>query len=300
MILHRTLTRELSLLGAAVVALAATGCDKETGGITSPTPARAYYRYVNAVPDTSGLDFRFIDTLDDSQPWANVLFRQFTPYQATPGGARHIRIFTNASTYAFNAAVAQQVVLDTTLNLEAGKHYTIMHVGYARASASPRQRLVVVEDVFPTPPAGSIAVRTINAAIGQSPLDVYIQADGTTPFSGSAAARGVPALSSGTVGVTPYVSMAARPQTPATSTYRFLLNPAGVTTTPAYADVSTGVLGAAPLNSSGTVGGVQYAGSVLTAVVFPGAVAGSKAASPAANLTPTVLLLVDRDPPRTP
>jgi hypothetical protein len=295
-----TLHRKLSLLGVAVVGLAATGCDKETGGITTPTPPRAYYRYVNAVNDTSGLDFRFIDTIDDSQPWANVLFRQHTPYQATPGGARRIKIFTNASTYNFNPAIATQVVLDTTINFEVGKHYTLMHVGGARANATTRQRLVVIEDVFPTPAAGQIAIRTINAAFGQNPLDVYIQADGTTPFSTAAAARAVPVLSSGTVGVTPYVSMAARPQAPTTSTYRFLANPAGVTTTPAFADVSTTVLGAAPLNSSGAVGGVQYAGSVLTAVVFPGAVAGSRAASPAANLTPTVLLLVDRDPPRVP
>jgi len=292
-----TLHRTLSLLGAAAVAFVATGCDKETGGITTPTPPRAYYRYVNAVPDTSGLDFRFVDTLDDSQPWANVLFRQFTPYQATPGGARHVKIFTNASTYNFNQDVAKQVVLDATLNLEVGKYYTIVHVGNARGAAT---RLVVIEDVFPTPAAGSIAVRTINAAVTQSPLDVYIQADGTTPFSTPAAARAVPALTSGTVGVTPYVTMAARPQTPTTSTYRFLANPAGVTTTPAYADINTPVLGAAPLNSSGAVGGVQYGGSVLTAVVFPGAVAGSKAASPAANLTPTVMLLVDRNPPRAP
>ena len=300
MTLHRKLSRAQSLLGAASVALVATACDKQTDGITTPIEPRAVYRYVNAVPDTSGLDFRFVDTIDDSQPWANVLFRQFTPYQPTPPGARRIRIFTNPSTYNFSVAVAQQVVLDTVLNLEAGKYYTIMHVGYARASGSPRQRLVVITDDIPTPSAGNIAIRTINAALGQNPLDLYIQPDGATPFSTSAAARGVPVLSSGTVGITPYVQMPARPQGSTASTYRFLANPAGVTTTPAYADVSTTVLGAAPLNSSGAVGGVQWAGSVLTAVIFPAAVAGSKAASPASNLTPTVQLMIDRNPPQTP
>jgi hypothetical protein len=300
MTLHRELSRTLSLLGAAAVAVAATACDKQTGGVTSPNPARAYYRYVNAVPDTSGLDFRFVDTIDDSQPWANVLFRQFTPYQATPAGARRIRIFTNPSTYNFDAAVAQQVVLDTTLNLEVGQYYTIMHVGYARSGSTPRQRLVLIADQIPTPSAGNIAIRTINAAIGQSALDVYIQPDGTTPFSTAAAASSVPVLGSASIGVTSYLQMPARPQGAATSTYRFLANPAGSKTTPAYADVSTSVVGAAPLNSSGAVGGVQYAGSVLTAVVFPAAVAGSKAATPTSNLTPTVLLMVDRNPPLTP
>ena len=50
----------------------------------------------------------------------------------------------------------------------------------------------------------------------------------------------------------------------------------------------------APAGSSyGPQPGVQIAGSVLTAVLLPGATPGSKAAT-SSNLNPTVVLLIDK------
>ncbi len=108
--------RFLTALAAGVLAL--SGCDKDVTGTPVQLPSAAFVRYVNAVPDTSALDFRFVDgSIEGSPQFANVEFRQFTAYQRVRVGARTIRVFTNASPYNNSAAVATQQHLEVTRDL---------------------------------------------------------------------------------------------------------------------------------------------------------------------------------------
>ena len=58
------------------------GCDKSVSGANTQLQPAAIVRYVNAVNDTSPLDFRFVDgSIEGSPQYANIAFRTFTPYQ---------------------------------------------------------------------------------------------------------------------------------------------------------------------------------------------------------------------------
>ena len=132
----------LSILLAAAVPLAA--CEKDTGGTPTVLPPLAYVRYVNAVSDLNSLDLRFVDFVEGSPNFTNVVFRQFTPYQAAYAGTRQLRLFTNPLAYetgpagngavnvaspAEGSAIAAQVLRDTTVTLAPNTYYTIYAVG---------------------------------------------------------------------------------------------------------------------------------------------------------------------------
>jgi hypothetical protein len=120
------LTR-IALLFVAAVALGA--CDEAgTDPILAPTPALAYTRFIHAVPDTSGTDWSFIDRIDYSPKVFGLAYRGFSHYQGTFPGARKLRIFPSST----NMAVTSAHLIDETINLEAGKYYTIIHTGFAR------------------------------------------------------------------------------------------------------------------------------------------------------------------------
>ena len=83
-------------IGLALVgALMAVGCDKDDGPFFAPQVPLAYTRFINAIPDTGAVDFRFIDLLEYSPFAVQLTYRGFTPYQGTAPGARHLKVFTN-------------------------------------------------------------------------------------------------------------------------------------------------------------------------------------------------------------
>jgi hypothetical protein len=271
-----------SRLGLVMVgALLATACEKDEGPFLAPTVPLAYTRFINAIPDTVSVDFRFVDLLEYSPFAVQLPYRSFTPYQGTAPGARHLRVFTNwggDSVYLRHTTVQ---LADETPTFEAGKYYTIVATGFSRAGQTPALRLQVYEDPIPDP-GSNVAFRVVNLAAGLSAINV-----GVTAASGDA----IPAPTFSNI---PYLG-ASSYVTRSTGNAWFR-----VQSTTDATELVTGVGRQAPVGIAGdplanltTVGGSGQAGSVVTAYVFPRSVSGSRAANIA---TPSVVFIVDKHP----
>lgn len=271
--------RTFSFLAAGI---ALVGCTTDGSKPTTPNvPPLAYVRYINAVPDTLGTTVRFVDQVQYSpMTWAGVPFRGLGQgnYQPTQAGARKLKVFTFDPNYT--TAGSTQVLVDTTLTFEAGKHYTLLHAGFARAGSSPKQRLVVLTDELPTP-GGSIAVRSINMAYGVGSLDVYALPTATSPIAGSPLFGGVA------------VGAVSAYQTRSTGAFAFSIATAGSTTSLGAAAAPAGTAGT---SAADPIGGATVGGTVITGIAFPASAANSAGTKFAA---PGVVFYVDKQPPRT-
>lgn len=293
----------------AVAALAACAEDNTGGTPTNPGP-QAYYRVVNAIPDTSALDIRFIDQVE--QPVPNLPFRGFTAYQSTAPGARQLRAFLNPDPARPTGAlgltgrpdsIAATIIVEGTVNMVAGSYYTIVLHGRTQTGQTPAAAVQTYLDDAPAAASldtGSIALRTIHVAQSVGPVDIYISPEGGASYAApNVTLTNVPYLTASTWRTVP-----RRPATPATSSYEWEVVPTG--TTPVTPTIDFTVAGTAQVGVVGTTtvnpnAGVQVGRSVLTAIVFgptfsPRAGTGAAAAALAA---PTIRVLPDRDPPRT-
>jgi len=257
--------RQIALLGAAsAMSVVAAACSSDTGPHVTDLGPRAYVRYVNAIPDTNQTDFRFIDQVTGSPWFGQAFFRDISAYQPTAPGARHIRVFAVDPNAAGNLEgdinVVSQRFIDTTLTFDANTYYTIVHVGYARAGASPAQHLVLIkEDRSAALSANQIGLRVINAAPTIPSADVYAAA---TP-------SGSPTFSAVAFGD------ASSYQVMSTGAVTFSTTDAGSTTVDASAAAPAGAPPASVSQSA--LGGYSVSGSLLTAFIFPPAVTGSMA-----------------------
>jgi hypothetical protein len=274
-------------IGLALVlggALLAGACGDNDGGVVvAPVEPLAAVRFVNAVPDTFGMDWRFIDQLTNSPTWMNLRFREFGPYQAAAPGARKLRIFT--STAALTGVpntmpVASTVMIDETVNLQAGKYYTLVHYGNARAGSSPADRLLVIEDQIPTP-GTNVAYRALN--LGFSGVDVFADASSTSTLPASPTFANVAA------------GAASAYQTRAPGTLAYRATASGSRTVIATGTAPAGAA-ADPVQNLTAIGGSSIAGSALVGIYFPSAVVGSQADRGAAFRAPAFVYLVDRHP----
>lgn len=265
--------RLLLLCGAA---LATVACDDEGSVTEIDRPPMAYTRFVAAVPDTSGTDWRFIDQLEYSPPAFNLTYRSFTPYQMTAPGERHLRIFPTSS----DIDITSVPIIDEMINLEADTYYTIIHAGYARDGATPEDRLIVLQDDIPAVDDAHVAVRVLNLGTGLSgtpagAVDVYATA--TT----GAALPSSPAFSNVEFGTASgYVTLD-------TGALALRALPSG-STTPALANASApaGVLGNPAANLT-TIGGSRMGGSAILAIFMPGSAVGSAAPQTSAFVAQT-------------
>jgi hypothetical protein len=258
---------QLSVLLCATAGVV-SACSPEEVIKTDDIPT-AGVRFINAVPDTGAMDFRFVDLPENSAHW-NIAFRNnpvttggvtastLVQYKPTQAGQRRLRIFMNGTT----AAVASTVVKDTVVTLEAGKNYTALLWGSARGGAFPMRLSFYEEDV--ADPGTQVALRVINAT--ESAIDAsYYPNTGTPP--GNAIATGLAPLTRSS-----YVLAAP-------ARYRFNVRSAG-TSSPVLMDAlalpgeAATPAGAGPFDA---VPGTNVAGSAVTAIVFPVAVAGSQA-----------------------
>jgi hypothetical protein len=291
------------LAAFSVVAVAACSDDPISREV-APAPFTSI-RWVNGVSDTVAMDYRVVDYPSNaSEP--NLAFRGSSGnWRNLPPGAHHIKVFfTNTTAAGTNVSVVSQVFVDTTLTFEEGKKYTILHYGFAKAGATPKQRLVLIEDVVPTPSAGQIALRAINAAPALGTIDLYAIPAAATGGATSGSAT-FPALAPGAI--VPWVGLAAV----TTGSYRVAAT--APATTAAVADALAPV-GAAAVPSTtvagvvsqplDAIGGTQQALSALTAVVF-GPVVSYTLTTPAgltvvvpAGTTGGVTVLIDKHPPR--
>jgi len=276
---------------------AASACNNPEKTITTVTPPTAGIRFINAVPDTAGafgLDFRFIDIVESNAQF-RVAFRNNPTtsggvtastqlqFKAAQAGARRFVVFLDDTIQA----IASTKLKDSTLTLEAGKNYTVILWGSARAGSTPGLRLTVLQEAVPDPGA-QVALRVINAT--PTPIDVrqYSQA-GTLPANPTWANVGALSASA-------FVNAA-----PGNILYN--VQPAGGGT-PLFADMLA-LPGTAALSSAGAGGkidtdaipGTTVPGSGVTLIVFPRSTAGTRTPQTAPFAVPAGSFTWDKRPP---
>ena len=269
-------------IGLALVgALMAVGCDKDDGPFFAPQVSLAYTRFINAIPDTGAVDFRFVDMVEYSPFAVQLAYRGFTPYQGAAPGARHLKVFTNPGGSSTQIPFVTGVVLDETPTFEAGKYYTIAAVGYARTAGTPRVKLQVFEDAIPDA-GNNVAFRVVHLGTGLASINVGVTAASTDP---------IPAPTFSNVA---YLGASAYVTRPSGNAW-FRVQETSSATEIVSGNGRQAPIGAAgdPLNNLTTIGGSGQAGSAVTAFVFPRSVAGSTAPS---VTTPTIVFLVDKHP----
>lgn len=294
------------LLGSAVLAIAA--CSSDPVSKTVAPDLSAAIRWVNAIPDTVGMDYRVVDYPSNaSEP--NLLYGTSSGnWRIIPAGSHHVQVFFSCPASLTGSvgnpcqvpSVVQTVIDDATFNLEAGKKYTILHYGFAKTGATPAKKLMLIEDVPPTVPAGQVAIRIINAAAALGTINVYSNQD----TAAKGAVLGSPSYTNVAPGtVSAWVNY---PVATGTKSYRIsvttpgsasalvdVMAPAGTAAVPAT--VTTGALDAVP--------GARIDGSAFTIVIFGPRVAYTLSSSigggpVAGSATGTAATLLDKWPTR--
>ena len=165
------------LLGVVGFGLAACA-DADLGPTTAKIPPLAFVRYINAMPDTLNTTVRWIDEVEFTpQTFTNVAYRAegLGSFQGLKAGSRSLRVFTfQQSTNNFPVAGNTTILVDTTFTYEAGKYYTMIHAGSARAGT---QRLLILEDEPPAQPSTGTLLRVQNFAYGLD-WDLYLGRQG--------------------------------------------------------------------------------------------------------------------------
>lgn len=277
---------KLAVLGLAAGLVGACSPDQVVETEDIPT---AGVRFINAVPDTGAMDFRFVDIVESNAHF-NIAFRNGAStsggvtaspqieYKNTRAGRRNFRIFM----YGTTPALASTVVKDTTVDIQAGKLYTALMMGYSKPNATgPRMRLVWLEENAPDP-GSNVALRVINATDAAIDVRQYA-ATGTVPATATWA-------NVGALGISNYVN--ASP-----AQVRFNVRPAG-SATPLFTD-QLALIGAAATVDIEALPGTTVAGSAVTMIVFPRSVTGTAAPQTAAFQAPLASFMWDRRPPRT-
>jgi hypothetical protein len=289
--MHRFI--RLSVMGLTA-GVAMSACKPDTV-ILTPTPNVAGVRFINALPDSAGafgLDFRFVDLVENSTQFrvpfrnsptttAGVTASTSTQFKAAQAGSRHFVVFLDDTIQA----IASTKLKDSTLTLTAGKNYTVILWGAARAG---QMKLSVIEDV-PADPGSKVALRVINASA--DPIDVR-----TYPTGGTIPAT---ATWSNVGGLTMSSFVTAD-----TGSINYNVQPAGGGTA-LFADM-TALLGAPATSSAGAAGkldieplpGTRVAGSAVTLVVYPRSTVGARTPQTAAFQIPAGSFMWDRRPPR--
>jgi hypothetical protein len=266
---------------ASTVLLLLTACRDSTGVGATDSP-KAFIRYVNAMPDTLGVDFHAVDIVENS-PYIATLFRDIKQAGYTPvaAGPRHFRVFLS-DPGAPVASTVSHVLVDTTLTLETGAHYTIAQAGFARTGVTPRAAFVVLRDGLPTPPAGQIAVRVLNLAAGLGSVDVYVSTSGSGPVPLTPVFVNASFLTP-----TTWISM----PTSATLSFRATVTGAGSAAVPlAVVAAPPGDLGTTSLDP---IPGSAIAGSVFTVYLFSRSSPGSLAPQTTEFLAPAMVVVPD-------
>jgi hypothetical protein len=299
--MQRIFQLSLACIAAGVV----SACSNPDQVIQSPVPPTSGVRFINAVPDTgaaNGLDFRFVDIVEDNAqfhiPFRNnaVTANGFTAstqieFKNALSGTRYFKIFLddtlqsvastvlNTPQLALDPISASVLSNDTTLNIAAGKDYTVILWGNSRGT-SPAMKLAAFED-DPADPGANVALRVINTTGSAIDVRAY-SSTGTLPAAPTWA--NVAPLS-----VSSYVTVAPGP-------IKYNVQPAGGGTA-LFAD-GLAMPGSAAKVDIASTPGTNIAGSAVTAIVFPRSVVGTKAPQSSAFTTPLMSFMWDRRPPR--
>lgn len=287
---------------AAAAALVLAACsDDPISREVAPEPS-AQVRWINAIPDTVAMDYRFV-TYPSNASQPTLAFRSSSGnWRRIPAGTHRIRVFFTKGTAAGDApSTVSQIFVDTTFALEAEKKYTILHYGFTQTGATPKHKLILIEDNLPTVPAGQFAMRAINAAPAFGAVDIFAE---VAAAIGGATTAG-PAFTNVAPGViTPWVNF---PVATGTNSYRVAATAVGSPTL--VADVlappgSPAVPATATTGALDPVAGARQATSALTIVVFGPRVAyvlrtpAGATSAVAGTTTGDVGVLLDKHPAR--
>jgi hypothetical protein len=278
---------KLVLCAGTLLGLAACSDDS---GVTNggPPPPAALVRFVNTVTDTGTVDLRFVDKVESLPTMQGIAFRGASGlYQRVEPGARNARVFPTST----NIDLTQIRLVDTTVTFVADNRYTLVYAGRANGN---QDRLAVIADdlVLPTPPANNIAFQVLHAATGVANVDVYITPAGAANNPNPIANAVAVVRNLGFLGKSAYVNVPVRP-TSGDNLYQFTVTAAG-STTPLFTARPNQPGALPPAGATyGPQPGVQINGSVMTAVLTSGSVAGTRQ-STAATQTPNVVLLIDK------
>jgi len=291
--------RILKFSAICLAAGALGACDKPALTIATENIPTAGVRFINAVPDSSGvfgLDFRFVDIVESNAHF-RIPFRsgvtvtsgvtalanvQYKGARVT-GTPRQYVIFMD-DTLASRASVA---LATGTLTIEKDHNYTVIIWGAGRGTGADAMKVTVIDEtaelakapINGDPGAAKVGLRVINAtnaAISAS----YYPCTGTTAacvgtVPGTAQWPTIAAFSASTFALAD------------TAFYKFNVTGAGVNPTP-FADI-VALPGTPALCSNLTCVGTQkpdqeafpgtkQGGSAVTLVVFPGSTPSTTAA----------------------
>jgi hypothetical protein len=273
--------------------LLALGCAKEAT-FEEPLPEYASIHWVNAVPDTGQQDMRIIDIpenagLFDANYRGSNMF-----YQAIRSGTRTYRIFNSSA----DPVIAQQILLEGTLDLSPDQGYTVIHSGFARGGSTPSHAALLLLDNPPVPAAGQLAVRAVNAGAGLGNVDVFIVRKAVNPATVDSLPD-APAATNIAFGQSSTYIPAAVDDTAAAlgQAMRVVFTATGTKTVLASVTAPAGQF-ATTQPPAEPIAGARIAGSVLSAILVPRPVAGSSAQINAADSLISTVYLVDRRPPR--
>jgi hypothetical protein len=280
-------------LGAIAGIAAACGSDSTSPKVVTPGPA-GLVRFINAVPDTQSLDFRFTDVVAGvpNVEFVNLAYRQGTQValQRVDPGTHHVRVFLDGG--STDPAVVSQVLADTNVTFQADVAQTFIFYGAARAAA---QKFLITTDARPAlaKTSGTFGFRAINMTAGA--VDVYLEPGNTlTSVPTTPAVLTNVGPNSASNYITPAIAAA-------TSNYSMIVTTAGTATVVAsvllptgtfYVPEVTGVSGALDATA-----GSRISASVLSGFIFPPSVAGSRAP---VFTTTAISISVDKNPPSGP
>jgi hypothetical protein len=288
--------QRVSRLSVLLLAASATmsACSPEEV-IQTPVVPTSGVRFINALPDSAGaygLNFRFVDLVENSTHFrqafrngptttAGVTASTGIQYKATQSGNRNFVIFLDDTIQA----IATTKLKDSTYNFEAGKNYSVIVWGPARAG---QMRVTILDETVPDPGAGKVALRVINT--GATAIDVRAYKGSTVPTAPTWA------------NVAPYTASSFVSSDTGTIIYN--VQPAGGGT--ALFANATALLGAPAVSTAGAAGkldiepvpGTRVAGSGVSLIVWPRSTAGTRAPQTAAFQVPAGTFVWDRRPPR--
>lgn len=281
-------TLQLSVLCLAMGTLSA--CTSPDQLVLTEDAPTSGVRFIHAVPDTIAMDLRAVDIVENGQfqvgfrnnpvTTSGVTASSLIEFKNARAGSRHFRLFLDGTT----AAVASTVIKDTTLTLTAGKNYTFLLQGTAKAGT---MKLSIIEENVPDPQT-AVGLRVINTTSGALEFRQY-PSTGTVPAGTSwpvVAAYSQSGFINAPVG---QIKINAQPVGGGAAVFDAL----AIIGTPAQ---SQGITCVAPAKCDlEATPGTTIAGSAVTAIVFPASTAGTGAAQFG---TPGVSYMWDRRPPR--
>jgi hypothetical protein len=149
----KTLPRRMAVLAVAAAPLVLAACGEDN--VTAPSTATASVRVAHLSPDAPAVDVY----VNGTKALSNVPFKEVSSYLPVPAGSANFRVTP--------ANAATPVVIDATVTLSGGGHYTVAATGFLAGI----QPLVLEDDRGTT---GQAKVRFVHASPDAPAVDIAV------------------------------------------------------------------------------------------------------------------------------